>query len=376
MAFIDYVLQTPSYGWQNEKGELVVPTRRQLLSEAFSRMNIFSSRKNWLAFTGWFIVLLMLPLFVIYVINYISIATAAFFIVYSMIIAGTHATIWYHRYCSHRSYTYSHPIWRIITQNLVIKTVPEETYAVSHHVHHSKSDEPGDPYNARAGFLYCMLADVNHQGISKSLNEADYKKASGLLKHTGIKINSYKQYQRWGTISSPYYTIGTLLLNWALWYGIFYALGGHALATAAFGAAMFWYVLVRAFNYTGHGKGEHKHVDGVDFDRSNLSVNQMRPGLFAGEWHNNHHLYPSSARAGFLPYQLDLPWIYIKTLHALGAVSAYRDSKNDFLKKYAERLQEEKMQSGIKENYSDDSALNNFNNYTSKARTHTENKKA
>ncbi len=41
---------------------------------------------------------------------------------------------------------------------------------------------------------------------------------------------------------------------------------------------------------TGHGKGKHKHVDGIDFDRSNLSINQMRPGLFAGEWHNNHHL--------------------------------------------------------------------------------------
>ena len=103
-----------------------------------------------------------------------------------------------------------------------------------------------------------------------------------------------------------------------------------------FGAAMFWFIGVRAFNYTGHGKGEVKHVDGIDFDRSNLSINQARPGLFAGEWHNNHHLYPGSARAGFLRYQIDLAWIYIWVLSRIGGVSSYRNSRPDFLKKYIE----------------------------------------
>jgi stearoyl-CoA desaturase (delta-9 desaturase) len=100
---------------------------------------------------------------------------------------------------------------------------------------------------------------------------------------------------------------------------------------------MFWFILVRAFNYTGHGSGEEKHQDGTDFDRSNLSINQMRPGLFAGEWHNNHHLYPGSARAGFLKYQLDLPWVYIWCLYQLGMVSSYRDSKKEFLRKYVHK---------------------------------------
>ena len=29
-------------------------------------------------------------------------------------------------------------------------------------------------------------------------------------------------------------------------------------------------------------------------------------------WQNNHHLYPGSARAGFLPYQIDFAWVYIQ----------------------------------------------------------------
>jgi stearoyl-CoA desaturase (delta-9 desaturase) len=179
-----------------------------------------------------------------------------------------------------------------------------------------------------------MLADVNHQCISKNLSEKDYERATRFMQHTGVQLNTYKQYQKWGSLATPLYTIGIWFFNWALWYTILYLIGGHALATALFSAAMLWFVLVRAFNYTGHGKGKEDHRDGIDFDRSNLSINQTRPGMFTGEWHNNHHLYPGSARAGFLPNQLDLAWLYIYSLYKLGAVSSYHDSKKEFLRKY------------------------------------------
>ena len=343
MAFIDIVLQEPSYKWRDEKGELVVPTTKQIWQEAFSRMNIFKTKKNWIPFITCLMVACMVPFLVVFLTQYFSLWLIAAIVVYSMIIMGTHGTIWFHRYCTHKAYKFSHPIFRFITQNLVIKTFPEEIYVVSHHVHHSKSDEPGDPYNPKGGFMYCMLSDVNHQPIAKDLSEADYKKAAGFLRNTGVSINTYAQYQEWGSIARPGYTVALWLGNWAFWYTAFYFIGGHGLACALFAAAMLWFVLVRAFNYTGHGKGHEMHVDGVDFDRSNLSVNQLRPGLFAGEWHNNHHLYPASARAGFLPHQLDLAWIYIYCLYKLGAVSSYHDSKKDFLKKYVYKEAEQQQ---------------------------------
>jgi fatty-acid desaturase len=216
----------------------------------------------------------------------------------------------------------------------VIKTVPEEIYVVSHHVHHSKSDEPGDPYNPQAGFWYCMLAEFNHQRVSPHLSENAYKKVLHFMKHTGVKLNSYEQYQKWGSIACPLYTIGIWALNWGFWYLVFSLIGGPALACALFTAAMLWFALIRAFNYTGHGGGKEKHRDGIDFDRSNLSINQSRPGLLAGEWHNNHHLYPGSARCGFLAGQLDLAWVYIYTLRKLRMVTWYKDSKKEFLRKY------------------------------------------
>lgn len=336
MAFIDNLLQVPSYGWKNTNGSLSVPTNRQLWKETFSRINIFKTKRNWISFLSCLMAAGMLTFLCFFLFKYFSWYLVIAIVVYSMVIMGTHGTIWYHRYCTHKSYKFSHPLWRILTQNLVVKTIPEEIYVVSHHVHHSKSDEPGDPYNPQAGLLYCMLAEFNHQRIAPDLSEDTYKKAVRFMNHTGVKINTYGEYRRWGSIACPVYTLGILAINWSFWYIIFFLIGGHALACALFLAATLWFVLIRAFNYTGHGKGEAKHRDGIDFDRTNLSINQARPGLLAGEWHNNHHLYPGSARAGFLPYQLDLAWIYIYCLSKLGMVSSYKDSKKEFLRKYIE----------------------------------------
>ncbi len=334
MAFIDEILHKPSYGWQNEKGELIIPETKTLFREVLSRINIFKSRKNWLSLLTVVMIAAMLPFLVLFLTRYFSIPLLIVVVLYSLIVMGTHGTIWFHRYCTHRAYKFSHPVWRFITQHLVIKTLAEEIYVVSHHVHHVKSDLPGDPYNSRAGLWYCMLAEFNHQRIAEGLSEKDYTKATHFMKHTGVKLNTYQQYQRWGSLATPLYTITTWLLNWTFWFFLLYFTGGMGLVTALFSSAMLWFIGVRAFNYTGHASGKEMHVDGLDFDRRNLSVNQTRPGMFTGEWHNNHHLYPGSARAGFLPNQIDPAWIYIYCMYKLGAVSSYHDSKKEFLEKY------------------------------------------
>ena len=334
MAFIDTVLHQPSYGWKTANGTLITPTSKQLWNEAFSRLNIFKTRKNWIGVSSMLMAASLFVFLYFFIFHFFSFYVLIVAVVYALVVMGTHGTVWLHRYCTHKSFKFSHPIWRIVTQNLVIKTISEEVYVVSHHVHHSKSDEPGDPYNAKAGFLYCMLAEFNHQRVSPTLSEENYTRAVHFVAHSGVKVNSYAAYKKWGSIAAPLSTAIVWTLNWVFWYAVLYWVGGHGLSCALFSAAIIWFLLVRGFNYTGHGSGEVKHVDGVDFDKSNLSVNQLRPGLFTGEWHNNHHLYPSSARAGFLKHQLDFAWIYIYCLYKIGCVSSYRDSKQDFLLKY------------------------------------------
>lgn len=334
MAFFDYVLETPSYGWSDEKGELIKPTPSTIFKEFFHRINIFKTRKNWLALSSWLWVLTMAPFLTIFLVYYFSWSLLAVGFVYSMIVMGSHGTVWYHRYATHRAFRFSNRFWQFFTQNLVVKMIPEEIYVVSHHVHHVKSDQPGDPYNAQAGWLYCFLADVNHQGIAKNLSEADYTKASNLIKDTCVKRNTYAQYLKWGSIAHPFWLNLQTVLNWAFWYTVFFLIGGHALACLLFGSAGFWAVGVRTFNYEGHGKGEDKRKDGVDFNRRDRSVNQAWPGFVAGEWHNNHHLYPNSARNGFTPFQVDFPWYYIYALSKIGGISEYKNATREFREKY------------------------------------------
>merc|ERR1712232_504239 len=61
--------------------------------------------------------------------------------------------------------------------------------------------------------------------------------------------------------------------------------------------------------------------------------NQFFPGTVAGEWHNNHHMFPRSARSGFLWWQMDIPFATVCLLNALGLVSSFNDDKPKFMKR-------------------------------------------
>jgi fatty-acid desaturase len=331
MSFLERVLEPPTYGFTRD-GVLYVPTKRELLAEFLGRMNIFASRKNWLPLFSWTATLSFAIPLAIFLTHYASIPLMIAGFIYSMVLMGSHGTFWLHRYCTHRAFTFHNPVVRFVCRNLVIKVIPEEIYVISHYVHHQYCERPGDPYNVHAGWLYCFLADANHQPIRRDLSEKDYAHLCRLMNHTGVKLNSYEQYQKWGSLCHPLYTILNYAFNWGLWFGVLYLLGGPALATAIFGWAGVWGIGVRTFNYEGHGRGKDRRRDGVDFNRSDYSINQVWPGFVAGEWHNNHHLYPNGARSGFLRHQFDLPWIWIRSLAAVGAVSTYRDYREDFLR--------------------------------------------
>lgn len=333
--FLRRVLEEPSYGW-SRGGDLFKPTKLEVLAEWRSRMNLFASRKAWLPVSGWFWTVALVPFGIVFLAKYFSWPLMLAGFVYSMVGLGTHGTVWLHRFSTHRAFTFRNAAYRFVCRNLAIKIIAEEVYVVSHLVHHVFSDAPGDPYNARAGWLYCFLAGEVHQPVHRSLSPADYDRLCTLVRHTGMGINSYAQYTRWGSIAHPARTTAHYALNWAFWYGVFALIGGHALATALFGWSLVWAVGIRAHNYDLHAGGEDRRRDGVDFNRGSLAVNRLWPGLVAGEWHNNHHLFPSSARAGFLPWQPDISFAFIRLYGLLGGVISIRDSRAAFLARHYE----------------------------------------
>jgi fatty-acid desaturase len=334
-SFLGRVLAPPSYGYIRE-GALYVPNRTELWREFGRRINAFQSRKQWLPLWSWISSLALLPFFVVFVAFHFRPWLLAVGFLYSMVVLGTHGTIYLHRYCTHRAFDFSNRTWRFLFRNLVINVVSEELYVVSHHVHHRLTEKPGDPYNVHGGFLYCFLADVNHQPIAQDLTVSEYGRVGRLLGHTSVRLNTYEQYRRWGSLSQPAATVIGHLLNWLFWYAAFFALGGHALATAIFGISFFWAFGIRTFNFDGHGAGRDARKNGVDFNRNDLSINGLWPGYVSGEWHNNHHLYPTSARCGFLPHQLDLAWCGIRAAMWIGAVRRCRDRKADFYRDHYE----------------------------------------
>ncbi len=333
MTFLERVLDPPGYGFTQD-GKFYVPTHKEILKEFFYRINIFKSRKNWLPFFSWVVTLSFAYPLWIFLSRYATPALMGIGFIYSMVLMGSHGTFWLHRYCSHRAFKFRNPWVKMICRNLVIKVVPEEVYAVSHYVHHQLCELPGDPYNVYGGWLYCFLADVNHQAIRRDLSEKEYDLLCKMMSHTGVKLNSYAQYQYWGSLCHPFNTVLHYFLNWSFWFAVFYGMGGLPLATAIFGWAGVWAVGIRTFNFDGHGGGKDKRKEGIDFNREDLSINQIWPGYVAGEWHNNHHLYPNGARSGFLKYQFDLPWLWIRFFKKLGVISSYRDFKDDFMNKH------------------------------------------
>jgi fatty-acid desaturase len=328
---LERALDPPHYDFVRDN-RLYVPSTRELLIEFVRRLNVFQCKKNWLTLFSWSMsASFAIPLY-LFLTEYFSFWLVAIGFIYSMVLMGSHGTFWLHRYGTHRAFTFRHPWLAFICRNLVLRVIPEEIYIISHYVHHRHSEQPGDPYNVHAGWLYCFLSDANHQNIRRDLSEKDYAQLCKMMDHTGVRLNSYTQYQRWGSLCHPFYTVLHYGLNWAFWYAVFFALGGHALATAIFGSAGVWAFGVRTFNFEGHGKGKDRRRDGIDFNRSDLSVNQLWPGWVSGEWHNNHHLYPSGARAGFHPSQIDLPWYFIRLLAAIGVISSYKDYRADFFR--------------------------------------------
>ena len=94
----------------------------------------------------------------------------------------------------------------------------------------------------------------------------------------------------------------------------------------------------------GMEKAKIASAKALIYNQKDNSVNQLWPGIVAGEWHNNHHLFPKSARSGFKPHQVDLAWYYIKMMSMLGAVSTYKDFKKQFYEQYYEPYLAKKAQ--------------------------------
>jgi fatty-acid desaturase len=231
-------------------------------------------------------------------------------------IATVYNTVWYHRYCSHRAFTFRSLGWA----RLFLWTNPvcfrEESYVVPHRLHHSRSDEPNDPYGPHLGWLGSYLATESQQKMNRHITRAEYQRLAQSLAHIGFVQNTYSAYQATGSVENVAHYLGRFVFINVFWCALAYLAAGWTGVGAWISAVFLFTVLVRDFNFRGHAGLLGNRAEGVP-------LNQFIYGLIAGEWHENHHAYPRLARSGLRWWQIDLPYAIVRVLHLVGVVRQF-----------------------------------------------------
>ena len=207
-------------------------------------------------------------------------------------------TAGYHRYFAHRSYKTSRA-FQFVLAVLAISSGQRGVFWWSwHHRHHHRhSDTPDDFHSPmHQGLLYSHLL----WWMDDAHRTADLGKVRDLTPYP--ELAWLERYH-----SVPGIVLAALCYAWAGWGGL---IVGFCWSTV-----MVWHATF-TINSLSHIWGRRDHE--TDDDSRNNGVLAL---LTMGEgWHNNHHRYPSSARQGMGPWQLDLTWMGLRVLERLGLV--------------------------------------------------------
>ncbi len=234
---------------------------------------------------------------------------------YLLCAVGT--TIGFHRYFTHRGFDTS-PALKATLGILGCMTMqgPITQWVTDHRKHHALSDVDGDPHSPHVG---------HGDGILGSIRGFVHAHVGWMFSNLGMEQG--RVYGRDLYDDRLVRAIDRLYLLWVvLTLGIPFAVGYIVGGTLSAGlAGLVWGGLIRIFAYQHATFAVNSicHMFGrKDFlSRDESRNNWLVAVLVLGEgWHNNHHAFPSSARHGLLPGQVDVSWLVIRGLERLGLV--------------------------------------------------------
>lgn len=224
----------------------------------------------------------------------------------------------YHRLLTHRGLVC--PKWLehsfAVLGVCSMQDTPARWVAV-HRRHHEHSDRRDDPHTPRAGFFWShvgwMLVE-NRDLVGLGIYDRYAKDV--------LRDRFYRRLER------TYLYVGIVLGSWAVFFlaGFTGSLlsGGSAGDAAQFGASLLvWGVFVRivAVWHITWSVNSLAHIGGYqNYETGEASRNNWFVALLSnGEgWHNNHHADPRSARHGHRAWEIDVVFIVVKMLRAVG----------------------------------------------------------
>lgn len=205
----------------------------------------------------------------------------------------------YHRYFAHRAFRTTRAMQLVLALlgSLTVQGGPI-WWAQTHRQHHRHADTPRDLHSPRHhGFWYAhvgwFLLDRHYK--------VDYRTIPDLAKYPEL---------RW--VDSELRVVLYVALGW-----LFYRLGGmqgllwgFCLSTVLLWNVTHW---VQSFS---HSVGGYRRYPTDDSSRNHAVLGV----LSLGEWHNNHHHAPSSARQGHVWWEIDVTYYGLKVLSWVGLV--------------------------------------------------------
>jgi stearoyl-CoA desaturase (delta-9 desaturase) len=236
-----------------------------------------------------------------------------FLIVYAA--TGLGITVGFHRLLTHRSFKTKR--WLRATFAALGSAAvegPVISWVSDHRKHHVYADREGDPHSPHVDH------GVGWRGALRGLLHAH---VGWLFIHTQ---RGAKERFAPDLIDDP--AIRFVDRTFVLWvalgllvpFGLGYALGGSWLTGLT---GLLWGGLVRmlvlhhvtfSINSLCHFFGRRR----FDTDDHSRNLLWLAPLSFGESWHNNHHAFPTSARHGLRPWELDLSAMLIRGLESVG----------------------------------------------------------
>lgn len=210
-------------------------------------------------------------------------------------------SITYHRALTHKALV-MHPIvekFGVLVASLAGTGSPI-MWVLTHRQHHRYSDKPGDPHPPN--------------GVPRTFFGI-YPR----VETSGIRDVASKKFNRF--LHRYYFAV---VAGWGL------------LLFVLFGPVIFFYVFVlttlfnvaisNALNWFGHKAGNFSYRNYNLRDQSQNNV-IMATLAFGEGWHNNHHRFPGSAKFGVKRSEIDISYLVIKGLSALGLAHSIKIHK-------------------------------------------------
>jgi stearoyl-CoA desaturase (delta-9 desaturase) len=226
--------------------------------------------------------------------------------------------IGYHRLLTHRGFTC--PKWVERTLSILGCCCAQDSpayWVAIHRRHHHYADEAPDPHTPNQGFFWGHVGWLVFKSPDLDRHPLMDRYAKDLKRDP---------FQAWLIKSDNW--IFVAIASWLLFFvgGFLASLAtGDSVAEAVqFGASLFvWGAILRtvlqlhftwSVNSAAHMWG-YRNYQTPDDSRNNALVALLTNGE---GWHNNHHADPRSARHGHTWWELDLSWLTIRLMMALG----------------------------------------------------------